>query len=67
MSISTVVPGPRSALDEGSVHDLCVDGAQIVLPGQPAQDGTPARPGHGPVVVPDDASALLADLPPYGT
>jgi hypothetical protein len=69
MSASAVVPGPRSALDEGTIHDLCVDGAQVVLPqghgaGVPAQ---PAPSGAFAVEVPDDARHLLDELPAYGT
>ncbi|HEX3004778.1 MAG TPA: hypothetical protein VHO27_11250 [Angustibacter sp.] len=69
MSASAVVPGPRSALDEGTIHDLCVDGAQVVLPSGhdavvPAQ---PSSAGVFALEVPDDARHLLDELPAYGT
>jgi hypothetical protein len=67
MSTHAVVPGPRSGLDEGSLHDLCVDGAQVELPHQVAPHGEPHEGTSPAVVVPDDARHLLDDLPPYGT
>ncbi|MGN6612303.1 MAG: hypothetical protein ACTHLJ_11055 [Angustibacter sp.] len=67
MSTSAVVPGPRSALDEGTLHDLCVDGAQVVLPRVIRQATAPAASGRSDVVVPDDARHLLDELPAYGT
>ena len=66
MSPHAVVPGRRSALDEGSLHDLCLDGAQVVLPRQDRQAGARADEPRG-VVVPEDARHLLDDLPAYGT
>jgi hypothetical protein len=67
MSASAVVLGPRSALDEGTMHDLCVDGAQVVLPPVVASAPTPYVPGRSAVVVPDGARHLLDELPAYGT
>ena len=69
MSASAVVPGPRSALDEGTIHDLCVDCAQVMLP--PGHGAVlpahPASSGPFAVEVPDDARHLLDELPAYGT
>ena len=69
MSTSAVVPGPRSALDEGTIHDLCVDCAQVVLPPGHARGlaPRPAASGWPSVEVPDDARHLLDELPAYGT
>ena len=68
MSASAVVPGPRSALDEGTIHDLCVDCAQMVLPPEPrAVVARPPSSGRFAVEVPDDARHLLDELPAYGT
>jgi hypothetical protein len=67
MSTYAVVPSRRSALDEGSLHDLCLDCAQMSLP-QQAEPAGPSSPRVVPdVVVPDDVRHLLDDLPPYGT
>ncbi|MGN6414495.1 hypothetical protein, partial [Flexivirga sp.] len=67
MSASAVVPGPRSALDEGTLHDLCVDGAQVLLPRLVAQPAPPSSSGRSTLEVPDDARHLLDELPAYGT
>ncbi len=66
MSTPAVVPGPRSALDEGSVHDLCLDGAQVVLPVTVPRP-QPRRAPYDVIVVPDDAPALMAGLSQYGS
>ena len=68
MSTQAVVPGPRSSLDEGTIHDLCVDGAQVALPSSGAHTGG-HRSASAPVAVdvPDDARHLLDELPAYGT
>jgi hypothetical protein len=53
-------PGPRSALDEGSVHDLWVDASQVNLPVRAPR--APLRaPAPDALVVPDDAADLIAD------
>jgi hypothetical protein len=67
MSASAVVIGPRSALDEGTMHDLCVDGAQVVLTRVVAQPAPPSSTRRSALEVPDDARHLLDDLPAYGT
>ena len=72
MSTSAVVPGPRSGLDEGTLHDLCVDCAQLVLPPTPPT-AQPRRRSSGTakdavrVDVPEGARHLLDDLGAYGT
>jgi hypothetical protein len=65
MSEPAAVPGPRSALDEGSVHDLWLDAAQVVVPATaPHQSHTAA--GEDALVVPQDAADLVGGLPAYG-
>jgi len=66
MDTPSVVPGPRAALDEGSVQDLWLDAAQVVVPvSEPRDEQGPT--GAGPLVVPDDAADLLGGLPSYGS
>ncbi|MFC6006382.1 hypothetical protein [Angustibacter luteus] len=66
MSSATTVPGRRSGLDEGSVHDLWVDAAQVVVP-----VSTPQRPHLSPaqdsLVVPQDAADLVGGIATYGS
>ncbi|WP_426560894.1 hypothetical protein ACPPVT_13050 [Angustibacter sp. McL0619] len=66
MSRSATVPGPRSALDEGSVHDLWLDAAQVVMPVTTPHQGHLA-PAEDALVVPQDAADLLGGLPTYGS
>ncbi|GAB3592051.1 hypothetical protein GCM10027446_12050 [Angustibacter peucedani] len=61
------VPGPRQALDEGSVHDLAVDGAQVLLPAPSPRPLHVAHPATAPVLVPEDATAMLSGLSQYGS
>ena len=65
MSTSATVPGPRSGLDEGSVHDLWVDAAQVVMPVTAPHQGHLA-PADDALVVPQDAADLVGNLPAYG-
>ena len=57
-------PGPRDGLDEGDLAELVEDGREIVV-----DVGSPrpwATSPHGPIDVPDDASALIDGLTAYG-
>ena len=72
MSTSAVVPGPRSSLDEGTLHDLCVDCAQVVLPpSQPVAErrgrSADAATDAAAVDVPEGARHLIDELGAYGT
>jgi hypothetical protein len=59
------VPGPRDGLDEGTLHELVLDGREIEV------DVACARPWVtstcGPIDVPEDASALIDGLTAYGS
>jgi hypothetical protein len=65
--LSPPLPGPRHALDEGSVHDLAVDGAQVLLPSPAPRPLHVAPLDAAAVVVPDDASSMLTGLSQYGS
>jgi len=57
-------PGPRDALDSGSVSELCADCRAIDMP-SPAPVSRHAS-AWADLTVPDDASALVQDLDDYG-
>jgi hypothetical protein len=65
MTTPMYVPGPRDGLDEGTLDELVRDGREVEV------DVTRARPWvtstHGPIDVPDDASALIDGLTAYGS
>ncbi len=55
--------GPRDGLDNGSVHDLALDGAEVDLDVHPAQPWAfPRRE----IAVPDRAPGLLDGIAAYG-
>jgi len=64
MTKSMYFPGPREGLDEGSLAELAQDSRDIDV------DVPRPRPWvastFGPIDVPDDASALIDGLEPYG-
>ncbi len=57
-------PGPRDGLDEGSLAELAQDSRDVEV------DITQPRPwvasAFGPIDVPENASALIDGLEPYG-
>jgi len=57
-------PGPRDALDEGSLAELAQDSCEVEV------DVAMPRPwvasAFGPIDVPDDAAALVDGLAAYG-
>jgi hypothetical protein len=65
MSEPAAVPGPRSALDEGSVHDLWLDAREVVVPAT-APHQAHVAPAQDALVVPQDAADLVGGLPAYG-
>jgi hypothetical protein len=59
-------PGPRDGLDEGSLAELAQDGREIEIEVDVDRPRPWVSSTFGPVVVPDDASALIDGLPAYG-
>ena len=61
-------PGPRDALDEGTMSDLRADSAEVPVDAGPDQ---PVEPGDAgafpPIDVPDDARGMVEGLPSYGS
>ncbi len=58
-------PGPLDALDSGSVAELVRDGVEVSHSGAVPATHSPLPPragGHPGTDVPDEASALVADL-----
>jgi hypothetical protein len=66
MTSATTVPGPRSGLDEGSVHDLWEDAAQVVVPIS-APHLPHLSPAQDALVVPQDAADLVGGIAAYGS
>jgi hypothetical protein len=68
MTTSRYFPGPRDGLDEGSLAELAQGGREVDL--DLDVDVARTRPWvastFGPIDVPDDASALIDGLEPYG-
>ena len=64
MTTPMYFPGPRGSLDDGSLAELVQDSREVEV------DVSAARPwaatDHGPVDVPDDASALIDGFAAYG-
>ena len=59
----TEFPTPRDGLDSGSVAELVEDSREIYFPYFAA---APLTYPHVDIDVPEDASALVADLADYG-
>ena len=57
-------PGPRDGLDEGSLAELVQDGAEITVNVEQPRPWVAST--FGAIDVPDDASALIDGLAPYG-
>jgi len=64
MTTSTLFPGPRDGFDEGSLAELAQDSRYIEL--HVALPRPWLVSTHGPIDVPDNASALIAGLEAYG-
>ena len=64
MTTSTYSPGPRDALDEGSLAELAQVGREVEV--DVSQARPRVAPSFGPIEVPQDASDLIDGLPAYG-
>ena len=58
---AATLPAPRTPLDE--LHELCLDGAEVHVHVVARRPWHPAE--HLGPVVPEEASALVAELEPY--
>jgi hypothetical protein len=65
MSTATPFPGPRDGLDEGSLTELAQDSREIAMDVERPRAW--AGSTHAQINVPDDASALIDGLAPYGS
>jgi hypothetical protein len=64
MTAPAYSPGPRDGLDEGSLAELALDGAEIEVDVEGPRPW--AASAVGPIDVPEDAPALIDGLAAYG-
>ncbi len=63
MTAEPTTVSPRDGLDNGTVHELALDGAEVALEVHPARLW--AFP-HRDIAVPDSASGLVDGISSYG-
>jgi hypothetical protein len=66
MPNSMYFPDPRDGLDEGSLAELVQDSREVEVQFDVARPRPWVASSFGPIDVPDDASALIEGLAPYG-
>ena len=65
MTTSKHSPGPRDALDEGTLSELAQDGREVEV--DVPEPRPRAVPRFGRIDVPEHASALIDGFPAYGS